>query len=441
MIDYKKKFRENKMKVVRYGAKESKEFIGRLVRRSEVGSKEIEMSVRKIIEDVIERGDRAVIDYTKRFDKFDLTPEKMRIDKKEIEQASKKIGREKMEVLRFAAKRITAFHEKQKPNSWFIAEEKGILLGQRVNPLSSVGLYVPGGKASYPSSVLMNALPARVAGVERIIMCTPTPDGDISPYILAAAGIAGVDEIYRVGGVQAVAAMAYGTETIPKVDKIVGPGNIYVAVAKRMVFGEVDIDMIAGPSEILIIADETANVQFVAADLLSQAEHDERAMTILVTDSEKLAEKVRKEVAAQLKSLSRKDIASRSLDKFGAIIIVKDLNEAVNLANEIAPEHLELEVARPFDILGLIKNAGAIFLGRYTPEAVGDYLAGPNHVLPTGGTARFFSPLSVDDFVKKSSIISFSKEELVRIGGAVKIMADMEGLEAHLKAVDVRMRS
>ncbi len=429
------------MKIIKYGEKGTAEFIDSLIHRSEVGSKEIESSVKQIIEDVVNRGNQAIIDYTKKFDNFDLTPAKMRITKKEIEDASKKIDREKMEVLRFATKRITAFHEKQKPNSWFIAEEKGILLGQRVSPLSSVGVYVPGGKASYPSSVLMNALPARVAGVERIVMCTPTPGGEISPYILAAAEIAGVDEIYRVGGVQAIAAMAYGSETIPKVDKIVGPGNIYVAVAKRMVFGKVDIDMIAGPSELLIIADETANVPFVAADLLSQAEHDEMAMVLLVTDSEKLAEKVKKELSVQLKALSRKDIASKSLDKFGAIVIVNDLNEAVNLANDIAPEHLELEVARPFDILGLIKNAGAIFLGRYTPEAVGDYLAGPNHVLPTGGTSKFFSPLSVDDFMKKSSIISFSKEELVRIGGAVKIMAEMEGLDAHLKAVDVRMRS
>ena len=314
------------------------------------------------------------------------------------------------------------------------------MLGQIVRPLSCVGMYVPGGKASYPSTVLMNALPAKSAAVERLIMTVPTPQGEIDPNVLVAADIAGIDEIYRIGGAQAIAALAFGTETIPKVDKIVGPGNIYVAVAKKLVFGYVDIDMIAGPSEILIIADETAEPAFIAADLLSQAEHDERASAILVTPSKKTAEKINNEIEKQLSELKRKEIARKSIDDYGIIVVVEDLNEAVKIANEIAPEHLELSVENPDDILGLIKNAGAVFLGHYTPEAVGDYIAGPSHTLPTGGTARFFSPLSVEDFLKRMSVISYTKDELIASAGDIERIAEMEGLEAHAKSVRIRVK-
>ena len=309
-----------------------------------------------------------------------------------------------------------------------------------MRPLAAVGMYVPGGKATYPSTVLMNAIPAKVAGVERLVMTVPAPRGEMNPNVLIAAAIAGVDEIYKIGGVQAIAALAFGTETIPKVDKIVGPGNIYVAVAKKLVFGYVDIDMIAGPSEILIVADETADPAFVAADMLSQAEHDERASAILVTPSKKIAEAVDKEIAKQLPSLKRKEIVEKSINGYGIIIVVKDLMEAVRIANEIAPEHLELSVENPDELLGLIKNAGAIFLGHYTPEAVGDYVAGPSHTLPTGGTARFFSPLSVEDFLKRSSVISYPADELPRVAGYIERLAGMEGLEAHAKSVRIRVK-
>jgi len=344
-----------------------------------------------------------------------------------------------VDALKLAAKNIRSFHEKQKLSSWVSQEPDGVILGQLARPIGRAGVYVPGGKAVYPSSVLMNVIPAKVAGVEQIVMCSPVPGGVLNPYILVAADIAGVSEIYKIGGAQAVAAMAYGTATIPKVDKIVGPGNIYVATAKRYVFGQVDIDMIAGPSEVLVIADETADPVFVAADLLSQAEHDELASAILVTPSRPLADRVEKEVERQMATLIRKDIARKSIGRFGAIVLVKDLAEAAEVSNAIAPEHLELSVDKPFELLALIKNAGAIFLGHFTPESVGDYVAGPNHVLPTGGTARFFSPLSTDSFMKKSSLIFYTKEGLDKVGEAVMQIADVEGLEAHGNTIRVRM--
>jgi len=324
-------------------------------------------------------------------------------------------------------------------SSWVSQEADGVILGQLARPIRSVGIYVPGGKACYPSSVLMNVIPAKVAGVEQLVMCSPAPGGELNPYILVAADIAGVNEIYKIGGAQAVAAMAYGTATIPRVDKIVGPGNIYVATAKRYVFGQVDIDMIAGPSEILVIADHTANPVFVASDLLSQAEHDELASSILITTSREVAEKAEAEVERQLAGLVRKEIARKAIDRFGAIVVSPSLQESAEIANAIAPEHLELAVEKPFELLSLIKNAGAIFLGHYTPEPVGDYIAGPNHVLPTGGTARFFSPLSTDSFMKKSSLIFYTKEGLDKVGEAVMQIADVEGLEAHGDTIRVRM--
>jgi histidinol dehydrogenase len=344
-----------------------------------------------------------------------------------------------VEALKLAARNIRAFHEKQKLTSWVSQEPHGVILGQLARPLQSVGIYVPGGKAVYPSSVLMNAVPAKVAGVERVVMCSPVPGGALDPSILVAADIAGVTEIYKIGGAQAVAAMAYGTATVPRVDKIVGPGNIYVATAKRLVFGQVDIDMIAGPSEVLVIADDTADPSYVAADLLSQAEHDELASAILVTPSRRLADKVIAEIDRQMANLVRREIAGKSIDRFGAVVIVKDLAEATDISNAIAPEHLELSVEKPFELLALIRNAGAIFLGHYSPESVGDYVAGPNHVLPTGGTARFFSPLSTDDFMKKSSLIFYTKEGLERVAEAVTRIADVEGLEAHGNTIRVRM--
>ena len=318
-------------------------------------------------------------------------------------------------------------------------ESDGVILGQLARPIRSAGIYVPGGKACYPSSVLMNVIPANVAGVEQLVMCSPAPGGILNPYILVAADIAGVKDIYKIGGAQAIAAMAYGTATIPKVDKIVGPGNIYVATAKRYVFGQVDIDMIAGPSEILVIADQSANPEFVASDLLSQAEHDELASSILITTSREIAEKTEAEVERQLATLTRKEIARKALDRFGAIVLVNDLKEAAEISNSIAPEHLELAVENPFELLALIRNAGAIFLGHYTPESVGDYIAGPNHVLPTGGTARFFSPLSTDSFMKKSSLIFYTREGLDKVAEAVMQIADVEGLEAHGNTIRVRM--
>jgi histidinol dehydrogenase len=359
----------------------------------------------------------------------------------EIDEAFARCRTEDLDALKLAVQRVAKFHEKQKTQTWLSTEEPDIMLGQMISPLSRVGIYVPGGKASYPSSVIMNAVPAKVAGVPEVIMVAPTPGGEINPHVLAAARLSGVDRIFRIGGAQAVAALAYGTATIPKVDKVTGPGNIYVATAKKLVFGQVGIDMIAGPSEILVINDGSGTPAHIAADLLSQAEHDELASSILITTDREFGTAVATEVETQLKELSRESIARKSWESYGAIIVAGTLAEAIEFSNRIAPEHLELAVADPFAILPQIRNAGAIFMGHYTPEAAGDYLAGPNHTLPTGGTARFFSPLSVDDFVKKSSIVSFSREGLQRLGGDIVRISGLEGLEAHGKSVSIRLDS
>ena len=411
----------------------------RIVNRGETATEEVANTVKDVVERVRKEGDPALLEFTEKFDRVALTLKDIKVSPEEIKGAYARVEPKKVDALKLAAQNIRAFHEKQKLTSWVNQEADGVILGQQVRPIRSAGVYVPGGKACYPSSVLMNVIPAKVAGVEQLIMCSPVPGGTLNPYILVAADIAGVADIYKVGGAQAVAAMAYGTATVPKVDKIVGPGNIYVATAKRYVFGQVDIDMIAGPSEILVIADDSADPEFVAADLLSQAEHDELASAILVTTSPALAARVDTEVERQLATLIRKDIARKAIDRFGVIVVVRDLAEASEVSNAIAPEHLELSVEQPFELLAQIKNAGAIFLGHYTPESVGDYIAGPNHVLPTGGTARFFSPLSTDDFLKKSSLIFYTKEGLDKVSEAVLQIADVEGLEAHGNTIRVRM--
>lgn len=398
-------------------------------------SEEIVRAVAAIVSDVRARGDRALREYTERFD--GLKAEGLRMTPAETRAAAAKASAAGVEALRAAAGRIRAFHQRQREESWSY-REGGVLLGQIIRPIQRVGVYVPGGKASYPSTVLMNVIPAQVAGVEEIALCVPTPRGEVNPHVMAAVRLLGVKEVYRVGGAQAVAAMAYGTETIKKVDKIVGPGNIYVATAKRMVFGEVDIDMIAGPSEVLIIADSTAPPEFVAADLLSQAEHDELASSVLVTTSRRLALRVKEEVERQLESLGRKDIARASIENFGAIILTGSLRRAVRIADLIAPEHLEIMTEKPEKLLPHVRNAGAVFLGRWTPESMGDYAAGPNHTLPTGGTARFFSPLGVYDFVKRSSLLSFSKRSFQGLSPVVETLAELEGLEAHGRAVALR---
>jgi len=428
------------MRILKSGQKNFEPFFGKIEGRAGLVPASIERQVKLILSAVKKDGDAALLAFTEKFDGVKLTAKKMRVTQSEIEKAYGFVPEEDIDALRLAARRIADFHERQKTNSWFVQEENGALLGQRVLPLETVGIYVPGGKAAYPSSVLMNAVPAKVAGVPKVVMCVPAPGGKLNPRVLVAADLAGVDEIYKVGGAQAVAAMAFGTKTVPRVDKIVGPGNIYVATAKRLVFGTVDIDMVAGPSEILVVADRMARPAYVAADMLSQAEHDEMASAVLVTDDEALARAVEAELADQVAKLSRRAIAEKSLKDFGAIIIVRSLKEAADIANRIAPEHLELAVHRPFEILPLIKNAGAIFMGHYTPEAVGDYAAGPNHVLPTGGTARFFSPLSTDDFVKKSSLLSYTKEALAEIAPTVLRLAKMEGLEAHARMVEIRLK-
>jgi len=404
-----------------------------LAKRGEVLEEEYEERVKEILKKVKEEGDKALVEFTKRFDGVEITPESMEIPYEELERAYESIEANVREALEVAEERIRVFHEKQLEKS-FIKEENGILLGQKVVPLERVGVYVPGGKAAYPSTVLMNVVPASVAGVEEIIMVSPNPN----KYTLAAAYIAGVNRVYRIGGAQAIGALAFGTETVPKVDKIVGPGNIYVALAKKLVFGSVDIDMIAGPSEVLVIADESANPTWVAADLLSQAEHDELAASILVTPSLDLAEKVKGEVERLLETLERREIASASLRKFGTIFIVRDLYHACEVANYIAPEHLEIITKDPFALLPEIKHAGAVFLGEYTTEPLGDYILGPNHTLPTGRTARFFSPLGVYDFLKKSSILYVSKEGFKRVSNYAEILAEAEGLSAHGLAVRVR---
>ena len=415
------------------------ETFGKITARGETPPAGVVQTVQEILADVRKRGDDALCEYTERFDRLKLESDTLEVSALEIEQALAAVDSDTLATLQLAADRIAAFHNKQKEATWLSDDEPDIQLGQMVTPLDRVGIYVPGGKAAYPSSVLMNAVPAKVAGVGEIIMTVPMPDGVVNPYVLAAAHIAGVDRIFKIGGAQAVAALAYGTTTVPRVDKITGPGNIYVATAKRLVFGTVDIDMIAGPSEILVINDGSGNPAHIAADLLSQAEHDELAAAILITTDEAFGRQVAEELETQLEQLSRSVIARQSIDSFGAIILVRDLAEAAAFSNKIAPEHLELAVADPFALLPQIRHAGAVFLGHHTPEAAGDYLAGPNHTLPTGGSARFFSPLGTDDFVKKSSLISFSAEGLNRLGGSIIKIAELEGLEAHAKSVSIRL--
>jgi len=411
----------------------------RIVERSESIPEGVEQTVADIIADVRRRGDAALFDYTAKFDRLSLSAETLPVAPEEIERALAAVSKESLAALQLATTRIADYHRRQKSETWLSTDEPDILLGQMVRPLDRVGIYVPGGKAAYPSSVLMNAVPAKVAGVAEVIMVVPMPGGEVNPHVLAAAHLAGVDRIFRVGGAQAVAALAYGTESVPRVDKITGPGNIYVATAKKMVFGQVDIDMIAGPSEILIINDGSGDPAHIAADLLSQAEHDELASSVLVTTDEQMVQAVAEQLEAQLARLSRQAIARQSIDRFGAIILARDLDEAIAFSNHIAPEHLELAVANPFEVLPRIRHAGAIFMGHHTPEAAGDYLAGPNHTLPTGGTARFFSPLGVDDFVKKSSIVSFTRQGLERLGRDIVHIAELEGLEAHARSVAIRL--
>jgi len=429
------------IKITQANSNEGKEYIEFLKKRSEDVQKDVSIIVDKILADVKARGDDAVIEYTQRFDSEFVTDKNIIVTPEEIKNAYKMVDQDFLDAITLAKKNVLDFHEKQKRNAWMMTKEKGVILGQTIRGLESVGIYVPGGTASYPSSVIMNAIPAKVAGVENLVMVTPPlKDGSINPNILVAADIAGVDKIYKVGGAQAIAALAYGTEKISKVDKIVGPGNIYVAMAKKSVFGFVAIDMIAGPSEILIIADELANEKFIAADLMSQAEHDVLASAMLITTSRELAGKVVRELEIQIKDMSRREIIKESLQKYGVILITEDIKESINLANKIAPEHLELMIKDPFDYLGDIKNAGSIFLGEYAPEPLGDYVAGPNHVLPTSGTAKFFSPLSVDDFIKKSSYIYYTKEALREVKKEVIKLTEVEGLSAHGNSIKVRFK-
>ena len=410
-----------------------------LIKRSQDDYGPYEATVKEIVEAVHTRGDEALLSYTAKFDKASLTPETMRVTKEEIDAAYKKIDPELLSVIKKSIKNIEEYHKLQKRNSWIDTKTNGIVLGQKISPVEYAGVYVPGGKAAYPSTVLMNVVPARVAGVPNIVMTTPcNAEGEVYPNTLVAANEAGVTEIYKCGGAQAIAALAYGTATIPKVDKIVGPGNIFVAIAKRVVFGHVSIDSIAGPSEILVLADDTPNPRYVAADLLSQAEHDELASAVLVTTSEKLAEEVSTWVDKYTEQLERKEIIKKSLENFGYIFVADTLQDAIDVANEIAPEHMEILTANPWDTMTKVKNAGAMFLGEYSSEPLGDYFAGPNHVLPTNGTARFFSPLGVDDFIKKSSIISYSREALEPVYKDVMTFANSEGLTAHANSMRVR---
>lgn len=427
------------MRILELNENTRKDILSNLLKRSPNSYGEYEGRVSTIIDDIKSRRDEAVFEYTKKFDGYDLNADNIIVTEDEIKAAYEEIDAGLVEIIRKALVNIRNYHAKQKRNSWFDATPDGTILGQKITPLARVGVYVPGGKAAYPSSVLMNVVPAKVAGVDEIIMCTPPgKDGKIYCGTLVAAKEAGVDVIYKVGGAQAIAAMAYGTESVPKVDKIVGPGNIYVALAKKAVYGQVGIDSIAGPSEIMVLADESANPRFVAADLLSQAEHDELASAILVTTSRELAEKVSEETEGFLRELSRRQIIEKSLENYGYILLTKDMDEAVAVVNEIASEHLELVTKDPFQTMTKIRNAGAIFLGEYSSEPLGDYFAGPNHVLPTNGTAKFFSPLEVDDFIKKSSIISYSREALGAIHTDIEKFAQAEGLTAHANSIKVR---
>ena len=426
------------MKTLKLTQDTQKNILESLLKRSPNNYTEFEGRVNDIITNVREKKDEAVFSYTKQFDGADINASNVLVTKEEIEEAYSLVDEKLLTVIRKALVNIKKYHEKQVQNSWFTTED-GIILGQKVTALEKAGVYVPGGKAVYPSSVLMNVLPAKVAGVDKIIMCTPPgKDGKVYPSTLVAANEAGVDEIYKVGGAQAVAAMAFGTESIPKVDKIVGPGNIYVALAKKAVFGYVSIDSIAGPSEILVLADETANSKFVAADLLSQAEHDEMASAILITTSQELAEKVSEEVDKFVAQLSRKEIIQKSLDNYGYILVADTLDDAIDATNAIASEHMEVVTKDPFSVMTRIRNAGAIFVGEYSSEPLGDYFAGPNHVLPTNGTAKFFSPLGVDDFIKKSSVISYSRDALEKVHKDIEQFAECEQLTAHANSIKVR---
>lgn len=410
-----------------------------LLKRSPNQYGEYEQGVLEILDAVRKEKDKALFDYTEKFDHAKIDAETLRVTEEEIEEAYRLVDPDLVRIIRKALENIRAYHEKQRQYSWFDSQPDGTILGQKVTPLKRVGVYVPGGKAVYPSSVLMNIVPAKVAGVEEIVMVTPPgPDGKVAPNTLVAAREAGADVIYKVGGAQAVGALAYGTESIPKVDKIVGPGNIYVALAKKAVYGHVSIDAIAGPSEILVIADDSANPRYVAADLLSQAEHDELASAILVTTSETLAKEVSDQVETFVQELSRGEIIQKSLDRYGYILVADTMEEAIDTANEIASEHLEIQTRNPYEVMTKIRNAGAIFIGEYSSEPLGDYFAGPNHVLPTNGTAKFFSPLSVDDFIKKSSIISYSKDALYKVHEDIEAFAAAEQLTAHANSVKVR---
>ena len=426
------------MRILKLTKDSKQNILENLLKRSPNNYTEYESSVNEIINNVRENRDKAIFDYTKKFDKADIDASNIRVTKEEIQEAYDKVDEKLLAVIRKSLVNIKKYHEKQLQNSWFTSED-GIILGQKVTALEKAGVYVPGGKAVYPSSVLMNVLPAKVAGVDKIVMCTPPgADGKVYPSTLVAANEAGVDEIYKVGGAQAIAAMAFGTESVPKVDKIVGPGNIFVALAKKAVFGYVSIDSIAGPSEILVLADETANPRYVAADLLSQAEHDEMASAILITTSKELAEKVSDEVEGFVKVLSRKEIIQKSLDNYGYILVADNMDDAIDAVNEIASEHMEIVTKDPFTVMTRIRNAGAIFIGEYSSEPLGDYFAGPNHVLPTNVTAKFFSALSVDDFIKKSSIISYSREALEKVHTDIEQFAQCEQLTAHANSIKVR---
>ena len=427
------------MQTLNLTADTKEQLLGNLLNRNPGSYTEYETIVNDIIENVKKNGDKALFEYTAKFDKCDIDSSCVKVTKEEIEKAYSLLDAKFVEVMKKSAENIREFHEKQKRNTWIDTKEDGSILGQRILPIEISGVYVPGGKAAYPSSVLMNVVPAKVAGVERIVMCTPPgKDGNVNPGTLVAADIAGVTEVYKVGGAQAIAAMAFGTESIPKVDKITGPGNIFVALAKKACFGHVSIDSIAGPSEILVLADETANPRYVAADLLSQAEHDEMASAILITTSQELADNVAKEIDGFLKELSRADIIKKSLDNYGYMFVADNMEDAIDAANAVASEHLEIITKNPYEVMTKIKNAGAIFLGEYSSEPLGDYFAGPNHILPTNRTARFFSPLNVDDFMKKTSIIAYSRDALAKVHEDIELFAKEEGLTAHANSIAVR---
>lgn len=430
------------MRKIKLDENNKKSLLNDLLKRSTTSYGQYEEVVEGILNDVRTRGDEALFEYTEKFDRVKLDASAIKVSEAEFEEAYKAVDPKLLSVMKHSIENIRSYHEKQKRVSFIDTDERGIILGQKITALDTAGVYVPGGKAAYPSSVLMNVVPAKVAGVRRIVMCTPCgKDGKVYPTTLVAAREAGVDEVYKIGGAQAIAAMAYGTESVPKTDKISGPGNIYVALAKKAVYGHVSIDSIAGPSEILVIADETPNPRYVAADLLSQAEHDELASAILITTSSELADKVEKEIEGFLETLERAPIIRKSLENYGFMLIADNLDEAVAAANDIASEHVEILTKAPFELLGKVRNAGAIFLGEYSSEPLGDYFAGPNHILPTNGTARFFSPVSVDDFIKKTSIISYTRDALCEVHEEIETFAKAEGLTAHANSIAVRFEN